>query len=334
MKNLLLFFALIIAFQSKSQTQDTGSWSPAGATWVYKLNESFSLSYMKWRYIGDTMIQDKQVKKINNYFFDYIGVPGVMVRSYDQFLANHYFHYSNDTVYQFIRDTFRILYVFSAQVGDSWPITETGLYSVDSINLPPTDTLTVNGIANISTADNNLTFDLLQTNRHRFWRMGDVVKNIGGSHAFVPVPIDTMHVVDSNVVICFGTEFMENLECYCDELRGTLQFTYRTSTWVPQTCAEIIKDTSMRVGVEKNIIQNYSISYYPNPVFSQLTVDIQHDSKAAQHYLRIYNTMGQLLSVQKINNQQNVDISHLPAGTYLFLVENPYFSQTFKIIKL
>jgi Secretion system C-terminal sorting domain len=323
MKNLLLFFALIVSFLATAQPRDTGHWSPAGAVWVYRVPAQFARPYMKFQYNGDTIIQNINTKKMNCYAFEYVGASSsTLQRTPDQYLDTKFMYNSNDTLFILVRDTFRTLYVFSAQVGDSWEITETGDYSVQNVSLPTTDFVTVTSINSFTIAGK--TFDELAISGGSSWRIGSILlKNIGGTETFLPLPIPP----NNEEVICDASSLMNGLVCYYDNTRGMLAATSNCTgimTYQPPT-----DTTNVEI-----VTENHQINCFPNPTFSQVTIDIQHQTNTTIHYLRIYNSVGQVMSIQKITNQQTIDISYLSAGTYLFLIENSYFSKTFKIIKL
>ena len=74
-----------------------------------------------------------------------------------------------------------------------------------------------------------------------------------------------------------------------------------------------------------------NFSYYPNPVKDKLMLTNINLSK-----LSIYNTMGQLIDVKKLDvlqNQNEVDLSTLSNGMYLVVLENETTQKTIQIIK-
>ncbi len=71
---------------------------------------------------------------------------------------------------------------------------------------------------------------------------------------------------------------------------------------------------------------------YPNPVESQLTIDLNDNSSTAQG--KIYSLLGQELRSFVINENQNtIDFSAYQKGIYLVKIEMETGTKTYKIIK-
>ena len=83
------------------------------------------------------------------------------------------------------------------------------------------------------------------------------------------------------------------------------------------------------LSTNSNAFENFS--YYPNPVKNTITFD-----NIALSQIKIYNTLGQLVAVKNlnINNTQNqIDVSNLTKGVYLFVLEDDSSQKTIQIIK-
>lgn len=73
-----------------------------------------------------------------------------------------------------------------------------------------------------------------------------------------------------------------------------------------------------------------SLKYYPNPVSNVLTVTYSE----AITGLKLYNMVGQQLMSKSVNsNETQLDMSHLPAGSYLLEVTADNKSKTVKLLK-
>jgi hypothetical protein len=75
---------------------------------------------------------------------------------------------------------------------------------------------------------------------------------------------------------------------------------------------------------------NANFKYYPNPVNNILTVSYTE----AITVLKLYNMVGQQLITKSVNsNETQIDMSHLPAGSYLLEVSVGSKSKMVKLIK-
>ena len=80
-------------------------------------------------------------------------------------------------------------------------------------------------------------------------------------------------------------------------------------------------------GVAENTFNNASI--YPNPSNGLITIDAE-----GTNVLTVYNTAGQLVYNQSINDKTTVDLSNLEKGTYLMVLTNKVGENTKQIIVL
>ena len=74
------------------------------------------------------------------------------------------------------------------------------------------------------------------------------------------------------------------------------------------------------------------VNVYPNPAIDYITVEVENGSRVGT--ISIYNMIGSLVKVEEINgNEKEVDISDLPAGSYIISVEDEKEPLTKQIIK-
>ncbi|MEE4196164.1 MAG: GEVED domain-containing protein [Bacteroidales bacterium] len=74
------------------------------------------------------------------------------------------------------------------------------------------------------------------------------------------------------------------------------------------------------------------VTVYPNPAIDYVTVSIENGTRVGT--ISIYNTTGSLVKVVEINgHQEEIDISDLPAGSYIISVEDEKEPITKQIIK-
>lgn len=71
------------------------------------------------------------------------------------------------------------------------------------------------------------------------------------------------------------------------------------------------------IGIDENLIQ--PISIYPNPAQDFVSIDIPSNYTQAQ--LNIYNLTGQLVAQKRIQSNQNIPITELGNGMYIFVVQ-------------
>ena len=72
------------------------------------------------------------------------------------------------------------------------------------------------------------------------------------------------------------------------------------------------------------------LNYYPNPTNNVLNIEYISNIESVE----IYNTIGQLVSVQEFNsNQVTVDMSKLSSGTYMLKLQIDGYQQLIKVMK-
>jgi hypothetical protein len=76
---------------------------------------------------------------------------------------------------------------------------------------------------------------------------------------------------------------------------------------------DFLAEVSGNVGLKENKTMLSSLSLYPNPVKNKLVVN---DPSGIGQPLRLYNTLGQMVLETTIYQEQELDLSPLPAGLY------------------
>jgi hypothetical protein len=88
------------------------------------------------------------------------------------------------------------------------------------------------------------------------------------------------------------------------------------------------------VGLNEVSINDQQVLVYPNPVTTQLTIELQEVASSMYSDLYIYNLNGQLIFSGKISGHLNtVDVSFLPRGIYFVNVFNEMKIMTGKFVK-
>lgn len=89
-----------------------------------------------------------------------------------------------------------------------------------------------------------------------------------------------------------------------------------------QSVGEIISDVN-------SLDESSTISVYPNPTSDFVQIDFSENLKGQDYTFEIFNSIGQ--SVQKVSNLEQIELNHLPAGTYIYKVQ---LDKAFKTGKL
>jgi hypothetical protein len=91
-------------------------WADSSATWHYSFGGIASQGYVSIEYSGDTLVLGIEAKKMTLYKSGFNFVFG---ETFDYYLAPEFTYSDSDHVYHKVGDEFKILYDFSAQVGDT-----------------------------------------------------------------------------------------------------------------------------------------------------------------------------------------------------------------------
>ncbi len=317
MKNLLLFFALITSFWAKSQTLDTASWSPAGATWIYRGISPTSQLYYTITYLKDTIFQGVQVKKFDFSSFQYVGL-GTMYRQPTVWIADEFLYKSNDTVFWWNDGQFQMLYNFNQILNTSWIIYQNDYSVCISPTLPTSDTL-IAATRSVETYS-NLSFDVLYPQRSTYWSFGGgIAKNLGALNSFFPQVSSQSCLVSDGAV-----SNMQQLECYFDSVRGYVNVDISV-----RPCGELI---SSIYEFRNNPALEKKVNIYPNPASEFIFVNWEQQVATAE--VKIFNILGQFLQNCTVENNSQLNLSHLEQGIYFINLSFRSYSQTFKIQKL
>jgi Secretion system C-terminal sorting domain len=306
MKNLLLFFALIVSFLATAQPRDTGHWSPAGASWIYSAQAIGMELYFQFDYVGDTIIQNLPMKKIEQSTFNFpMPGPGIILpRTANGHINFFYFYQNQDSVFWYDNNTLRLLYVFNTPATGNWTIDENLNYDCITLGftLPPTDSVIVTNVSNVVYDGQN--FELMQLDGYRQnWYLGyQLIKNIGSRSQFFPQPAPPYTCLETNNMGRY-----EYLECYSDSIRGQITIDSANSGG----CARLVLSAN-KIATE-NINNNFSI--YPNPVTDAFY--ISHSFRGDNFKLQITDLAGRVHLINNVQNNQSLQIQQLPAGFYV-----------------
>ena len=106
--------------------------------------------------------------------------------------------------------------------------------------------------------------------------------------------------------------------------------TYYASQTINGCESEFRLPVIVQISLSNDDFNSISIVYSPNPVTDILSVRASIDLKTA----KICNMLGQTVLQQNFDsNEIHIDMSNLPTGTYLVIVESDNRKETFKIVK-
>ncbi|MBC8645390.1 T9SS type A sorting domain-containing protein [Flavobacterium lindanitolerans] len=117
-------------------------------------------------------------------------------------------------------------------------------------------------------------------------------------------------------------------------LPATTPIVSGTTYYASQTVGgcESVQRVAIQAGTALKVdgFDNANFKYYPNPVNNILTVSYSE----AITGLKLYNMVGQQLITKSVNaNETQIDMSNLPAGSYLLEVSSGNKSKMVKLLK-
>jgi len=330
----LVLFSILISytFFASAQTRDTFAWSPPGATWIYSASGWQIQYFWKLKYEGDTIYNGLLVKKLNLYQVDYYPIGPNWNRSREALKRSDLFYQSNDTVYWLQQNGFEPLYIFSAQVGDSWPIYETDAYYYYPHTQPldTVDTVRVSslGAYTCQTPPTNYQYDLVNVQYNPNWNISRFIRNIGGLN--VPYPVPNYLGWDTSI-IDGGPDLPQELYCYYDSLRDYRFFSTQNDDF---PCWALVYDYDRAISVDEYQPNLPPLRCVYKPNAQQLALIFPQEWEIFPVRVHIYNSLGQLWGQHSLNQSADVDISALPQGFYTAQLRWGSHSHAFPFIKL
>jgi hypothetical protein len=308
MKNI---FAAILLLFCLAETH-AQKWFTPQAKWYRGLGNALEISKEK-----DTLIDNKLCVKLAARYKDldskqWIPYPKHNMLMYDDTLAN--------IQYLFVKGQFYVLYDFNKSIGDTIFIPgidamgyqgemDSGAWSVvDSVGID-----TIMGIAyktmhykEILKADEDVIWP------HYDWRFsGKIIETIGNLSNFMPVFQKTTVPSYDEPLRCFENEYINlKLTDYpCDTSMG----------WV---------------GV-KEILDEKTVTIYPNPFNEYINIDLSKTSAQVSEIV-LMNSIGEVVLSNfstSFNTVHHINTSTLKAGLYLCKIKAGDMELNYKIIK-
>ena len=111
-----------------------------------------------------------------------------------------------------------------------------------------------------------------------------------------------------------------------------------TGAEIKLDCLTFNSDSINHPNAIKDLESNNSISIYPNPTSGIFTLKINAQKQNSDNYYAIYNILGNVLLMKKINTAldnyiENIDVSLLPHGIYFIEVTINGVRSGHKLIK-
>jgi len=303
----LLFLLLIV---SSSYAQNNSKWADSAAVWHHTYNLSGVVpGYQKSSYVLDTIIQNKLCQKIYSEYQRSWPQPfnSPSILSPISFLSNRFLHKSNDSIFIFQNNSFRLAFKINAFAGEIWDLgqfysgEEHTYVKVDSVYFQNYNGISLRNIivtpckANgdsvqyfINSSDTNDTYyisNLTIINE----KMGPINGFYGSLSGH---PNEFIYEVQPQFLLCYESAvfpfYSENgTNCFNGILTGA-----------------------------NELKKNYKISIYPNPVNNLLTIDLAATTDVSQ--VIVYSSKGDLILTQNILGEKlaKINTTNLANGSY------------------
>ncbi len=306
MKNKLFITFTLISFLGLSQS---ANWIKGNAVWHYKyFNPSMPGSgYIKVWDDGDTTIQNKVCTKLKSvkHAFEPTNAQGDLAEFVSDYVPG-IIYYSNDTVYRWINNEFKMMYHFSAQVGDTWNL---NIGTNAPFGCGDTSTLIVNSVGTVNLGgDVYNELNVGYTDSSYEYISGKINARFGPSQQYL-LPWTRACVnegafdVDQITFICF-----EDDSLYYNPTNEACEYYLGLD--------EAVKST---------------VLVFPNP--SQGKIELLSDIPLK--YIKVLNVIGTTLKEIRTDlTLKEIDLSELPSGTYYLDIENTNGERILKSVQL
>lgn len=299
---------LIIMFLSFSGFTFSQNWFPSGATWSYSEHfvSSSQVSYLQLEVLNyDTLIHGKTCVPI----FRSVGTLHCEDRPMIE-----YVYEENDKVYfyQPFLDTFQVLYDFSLPQGQSWSfiVEYNNHQNIDTVEvlINSISTVNING-QNLQKLDVTYIYNFLE---YEFQESHEIIEKIGFLNHFFYLGPHSSGFCDMNL--------SGGLRCYTDNSIGLYE------TGIAPSCDYI---SSVSVSEQENL-SNSSLEIYPNPAENSFFININNNPLVDKMNYSINDINGKLVKSGLLHNNAPIDVSYLPNGFYLVVINESISSTKFQ----
>jgi len=277
-------------------------WAPQGAEWHYGFvrgNPWLNIGYIKIKAIGDTVIQGKTCKILDQTQIRYTFFP---IAGYDTSSIGQVITYSDSSkVYTYRNNRFYTLYDFGATVGTIWTV----CWNVGAF---PDDTgqVQVNGIDySIINGDTLKTLYVSRvTGSCIGWYSAVIMERMGCINEYMFPDYDESCISDIQIDGYFRCYLDDTFPLYSVDNSDTI-------------CEYVLS------GLNNEPNQEESIRISPNPVSTYLTIE-WNKQYTFNSKISMLNLQGQkILEVFLVNhNKMKIDVSSIKPGLYIINILN------------
>lgn len=150
-KKILKAISVVMICFICGSTAHAQHWCLPGSTWYYEADFFGRNGYQKYTYVGDTLVNNINCKKISTYFKEYRWATSGEIHEY--FGQPYYTYEQNGVTYLynnlFGENKFDTLFNFNAQIGDKWRVALVDTACSDSLyymTVLDTGSQVINGI--------------------------------------------------------------------------------------------------------------------------------------------------------------------------------------------
>jgi hypothetical protein len=274
---------VICSFMVRAQ-----GFAPTGAKWYYGAGSAFSANtfYLWIESVGDTIVDGRSCRVlINNEGLDC------------SFHSDPYIVFEEDSAVHFYvpqLDTFQTLFDMKSLPGETWQTVfitnssfefDTVVVLVDSIGFDE-----INGYV---LKQLYVSYEIISGENGGMQYPARISERLGD--------MEYMFRLFTNQMICDGN-YSTGLRCYEDAFMGLY------STGISATCDY--------TGIDDEVIN--SLKVYPNPTSAVIRVSVEGEREFTAH---VMDFTGRNVMIERITDEQVVDISELPDGVYLLRFE-------------
>lgn len=282
-----LSIAIVLLFIGVVTLTSQTTWFEKDATWHYRFNSTWEGSgYEKIVYVSDTLIEGKLCKKLlrDVYFVS------VQTKTIEHKHKRAQFVYqSGDTIWQYKNNTFKQLYNFNLQIGDTVPFMNFHTLQNNKNVVSDIQTITIYG-----ESLRQQTIDVFENNN--LLTKINIIEKIG---------------VTSSPFSLFWNEFLINVfdlpthkfRCYSDQVTPTINYSNDVCDALPITVDTDESDRTL------------NLLLYPNPCTDKIYIkNLNYEVS-----YKVYTTQGaEMISGTTISE---IEVNGLQNGLYLLMIK-------------